>query len=565
MVVELLPDASAEWSTLGIGASVEVLLQPPPASQGSQELQVCGVAGATPLIERPFVSCLVTHAEWNRGFPGVAVGGRLALLDSKTESCTPGRPVVLLRRGGATGDESFVDLVSHARTRVPETGLVVIANDGRSMLPTLMCVGGVVPAVPAVLISECDGDLLWGALESGGCFDVQVTCPGVAEHPDYPKAPRAIAVAPAGDVFYVADIRAHCVWRCRRDESPSVLAGIPGTRAGDAWRSKGMATAVALDHPHDLAISPDGRILYICELYSIRAVDLERGPPELSTVMHTDFGLGGVCSRGSSHLLVAEHSQHRIIEIDLASEPQMPASSSVKHVAGTGEPGPLRSDVPATHARLNNPTKMVVIPTGDLVFIDAGNRALRLVDAATGRIHTLSDAIDAPDGLAVGPCTLTPTGYEFTLLVAEARARQVLQFRVEGRHANTALCHIEWCWSACLGTGDNAEPFCDASSLALSTPVWKPQGLAWLGGSGMLVCDAQRRAVLLAHSVTPWVWRGHVVLLRSLVEQGRANLMSVQKGNEEAGDFESRLHDALLILMRLPDEEFREVLSWLWV
>eukprot|EP00933_Yihiella_yeosuensis_P048325 TRINITY_DN4442_c0_g5_i1.p1 TRINITY_DN4442_c0_g5~~TRINITY_DN4442_c0_g5_i1.p1 ORF type:complete len:145 (-),score=23.86 TRINITY_DN4442_c0_g5_i1:63-497(-) len=104
---------------------------------------------------------------------------------------------------------------------------------------------------------------------------------------------------------------------------------------------------------------------------------------------------------------------------------------------------------------------------------------------------------------------------------------------------------------------------CSASkeirSLALSTPLAKPQGLCWVPGLGLLICDARAGCVYLLHSLTPWIWRSSVILPRALLERGRATL---KKAMEPTDQEQGRLHDALSILVKVPDEEFREILSW---
>ncbi|CAJ1330349.1 unnamed protein product, partial [Effrenium voratum] len=145
------------------------------------------------------------------------------------------------------------------------------------------------------------------------------------------------------------------------------------------------------EYPHDLALAPG--VLYICELYAVRALDITSEPPMLRTVFQSEYGLGGVAVAREG-LVVALHSRHMLALVDNEGREQI--------LAGTGHPGPLLSDAPALQGNLHNPTKVAVLPSQDILFIDAGNRALRLLQRASGTLVTLSGAIDAPDGLALG-------------------------------------------------------------------------------------------------------------------------------------------------------------------
>ncbi|CAJ1362620.1 unnamed protein product, partial [Effrenium voratum] len=119
----------------------------------------------------------------------------------------------------------------------------------------------------------------------------------------------------------------------------------------------------------------------------------------------------------------------------------------------------------------------------------------------------------------------------------------------------------EWNWGTCAGTG-----FCDASCVgdsvwqglgesmqrrrpALETQLRRPQGLCWVPGRGLLICDAGLGVVYLAEGLDAWAWHRDVALPRALVLSGRAELSD-------------QAEEVLKLLVELPDEEFRLVLSW---
>ncbi|CAE7249756.1 SHKBP1 [Symbiodinium sp. KB8] len=413
------------------------------------------------------------------------------------------------------------------------------------------------------------------------------------------RSPRAVAWVKDTGALYVADMSQHCVWGCTPGQVPGIVAGQQGLRGGSAgprWPGDGCdGRMAALEYPHDVALSDDEMTLYVCELYAVRALDLTRQPPTMRTVFQSEYGLGGIAfSTIGQCLVVAVHSGHLLLEVPLnetgneqyfdgASARQMPASFKV--VAGTGQPGPLVSEAPALHAAINNPLKVKVSKTGDIIFLEAGNRALRMLERSTGKLITLSSAVDAPDGLA-----LTPQG---TAFIAEGRSSEVLQFRPSSS--------IEWNWGTCAGTGESASLPLPRHLIPNTAGVWpglgkgqvygpalaaqlaRPQGLCWVPGYGLLICDVQCHAIFLVRRVDPWAWHRAIAVPRALAALGRATLAGVWEAEAPAAKLEEHVdlrrrsgasattmmaqhmnldRQVLLLLLHLPDEEFRRVLSF---
>eukprot|EP00439_Symbiodinium_sp_Y106_P056798 s3758_g7.t14 len=435
------------------------------------------------------------------------------------------------------------------------------------------------------------------------------------------RSPRAVAWAKDTGALYVADMSQHCVWGCIPGQVPRVVAGQQGLRGGSAgpgWPGDGCdGSMAALEYPHDVALSDDEMTLYVCELYAV-------GPlPGQGFGFSAEATNNANCSVRSvgQCLVVAVHSGHLLLEVPLhetgsgqyfdgAGARQMPASFKV--VAGTGQPGPLVSEAPALHAAINNPLKVKVSKTGDIIFLEAGrhhskshipwyllaecldmarNRALRMLERSTGKLITLSSAVDAPDGLA-----LTPQG---TAFIAEGRSSEVLQFRPSAS--------IEWNWGTCAGTGESASLPLPRHLIPNVDGVW-PQGLCWVPGYGLLICDVQCHAIFLVRRLDPWAWHrvismeisqhpgqhcnvgheGAIAVPRALTALGRATLRGVWEAEDgcEASaaakldeHVDLRRHSGastttmmaqhvdpdrqvLLLLLHLPDEEFRRVLSF---
>ena len=162
--------------------------------------------------------------------------------------------------------------------------------------------------------------------------------------------PGGIAVAPSADVYF-ADSNNHVV---RRIDPRNNITTVVGNNAlGPGFSGDfGAATNAQLDTPEGVAIAPDG------------------------------------------DLLVADSQNHRIRRIDKQT-------SVITTVAGTGEAGSAGDDGPALHAALNSPGGVAVAPNGDVYIADTLNYRVRMIDHATGFIHTIAG--DGSAGDDVGP------------------------------------------------------------------------------------------------------------------------------------------------------------------
>ena len=66
-------------------------------------------------------------------------------------------------------------------------------------------------------------------------------------------------------------------------------------------------------------------------------------------------------------------------------------------IAGSGENGYDGDDEPATEAALNNPSAVAAAPNGDIYIADTLNYRVRMIDHATGLIHTIAGDGEAGD------------------------------------------------------------------------------------------------------------------------------------------------------------------------
>jgi GT2 family glycosyltransferase/sugar lactone lactonase YvrE len=166
------------------------------------------------------------------------------------------------------------------------------------------------------------------------------------------NTPGGIVVAANGDIYF-ADSNNNVIDRV--DRRPGVTT-IAGNRTGGFSGDNGPATRAQLDTPDGVAIAPDG------------------------------------------DLIIADSHNNRIRRVDAPTK-------VITTVAGSGETGYDGDDKPATEAALNTPNAVAAAPNGDIYIADTLNNRIRMVDHATGQIHTV-----AGDGQTGGEGQVAITG-----------------------------------------------------------------------------------------------------------------------------------------------------------
>jgi len=163
------------------------------------------------------------------------------------------------------------------------------------------------------------------------------------------NTPGGIVIAPNGDLYF-ADSNNHVIDRVDRR---SAVTTIVGNRTSGFSGDNGPATRAQLDTPDGVAIAPDG------------------------------------------DLIVADSHNNRIRRVDAPTR-------IITTIAGSGETGYDGDEKPATEAALNTPNAVAAAPNGDIYIADTLNNRVRMVDHATGYIHTVAGDGQTGDAGPVG-------------------------------------------------------------------------------------------------------------------------------------------------------------------
>jgi DNA-binding beta-propeller fold protein YncE len=176
--------------------------------------------------------------------------------------------------------------------------------------------------------------------------------------------PGGIAVAPTRDVYF-ADSNNHVI---RRIDARNNISTVVGNNAlGPGFSGDfGPATQAQLHTPNGVAFAPDGDVI------------------------------------------VADSWNNRVRRVDSDT-------GTIATIAGSGEAGFSGDTGPATQAALYMPSAVAVAPNGDIYIADTLNYRVRMIDHATGWIHTIAGrgpALDEPlgdGGLAVNAVLNMPS------------------------------------------------------------------------------------------------------------------------------------------------------------
>ena len=207
----------------------------------------------------------------------------------------------------------------------------------------------------------------------------------------------------AGDVYF-ADSNNHVIRRIDPNNVITTVAGNHDLGAGFSG-DFGPARQAQLDTPDGVALAPDGDLLVADSRNNrVRRVDRETG------VIQTVAGSGDAAFDGddrpatqaalftpsavavapSGDIYIADTLNYRVRMIDHAT-------GFVHTVAGDGKPGGQGDDEsgvgdggPAVRAHINMPSDVAISPTGDIYIADMHHQRVRRVDAKTRVITTVA-------------------------------------------------------------------------------------------------------------------------------------------------------------------------------
>ena len=310
---------------------------------------------------------------------------------------------------------------------------------------------------------------------------------GVLEFPG-----KVLADPKAGRLF-IADTNHHRVLVADPDGKVSDVIG-----DGKIGRKDGPYAAAMFHQPYGMALSPDGKTLYVAdsENHAVRAVDLEaktvttiagtgqqtyeRNPqgPGKQTALSTPWDLTLVGPR----LYIAMAGTHQIWVMDLAKD-------EVTLHAGTGRESAI--DNPHQGATFSQPSGLALSADGSKMYVaDSESSTIRVVDTdPNGRTGSVAGSNDLfgfglKDGVGGGALFQHPLGVAVygpdTLFVADSFNNVIRKIDLKTQKVET--------W---LGTG-KADP---GEATAEKIGFYEPGGLS-IAGDTLYVADTNHHRIV---------------------------------------------------------------------
>jgi DNA-binding beta-propeller fold protein YncE len=212
--------------------------------------------------------------------------------------------------------------------------------------------------------------------------------------------PGGIAVAPTGDVYF-ADSNNQVIRRIDPRNNITTVAGnnALGTGFSGDFLS---ATEAQLDTPDGVAIAPDGDLI-VADSHNDRIRRIDKQTATIMTIAGTGNNAydgddkrateaslnnpGGVAAAINGDIYIADTLNYRVRMIDHAT-------GFIHTIAGDGQPGEDGESVgdggPAVSAHLNMPSDVAIAPNGDIYIADMHHQRVRRVDARTRLITTVA-------------------------------------------------------------------------------------------------------------------------------------------------------------------------------
>ncbi len=251
--------------------------------------------------------------------------------------------------------------------------------------------------------------------------------------------PNSLAISPDGRSVYATSLRSDAVAVFRRDRSTGALAQVPGATGCVAGAAiPGCASGRALDGPDVVAVSPDGKNVYVGSFAGDAVATFARdgasgkltqpagaggcvaagGANGCATGLALDAPEGlAICGDGASVYVATAASDALLV---LERDPSTGALTQATDGSGCIVDSPLAGCT--TGVQLAGANAVAVSPDGDDVYVTSllSDSVTSFTRATTGRLTqqagtaacalsvlavggSLGRALDAPAGLAVAP------------------------------------------------------------------------------------------------------------------------------------------------------------------
>lgn len=207
--------------------------------------------------------------------------------------------------------------------------------------------------------------------------------------------PHELRFDTAGNL-YVVDMTNNAVRKI--DMKSGVITTIAGNGKPGYAGDGGPARESQLKQPHSIQFGPDGS-LYICDIgnHVIRRVDMKSGvistfagvgrpgpTPDGSTIAGTPLnGPRSLDFDKAGNLWLCTREGNQVFKFDLAT-------GNIHHIAGTGKKGLTGNGGPAKEATLSGPKGIAIDGAGNAWLADCESHTIRMVEAATGKIHLIA-------------------------------------------------------------------------------------------------------------------------------------------------------------------------------
>ncbi|KAK3285925.1 hypothetical protein CYMTET_6486 [Cymbomonas tetramitiformis] len=336
-------------------------------------------------------------------------------------------------------------------------------------------------------------------------------------------SPYGVAVSSSGTTVYVGEAYKN------RIRAVDITTGSISTVAGGSRGfQNGAASSARFSWPYGVAVSPDGKKLYVADSGNdcIRSVQLQTGM--VSTIAGSgtrgyqdgsassarfSWPYGVAVSPDGTKLYVADSGNNRVRSVDLAT-------GEVKTLAGMGTAG--YQDGPAGKARFYGPRGVVVSPDGGRVYVaDYSNFRVRAIDLSVGTVFTLFGGGDSGQFYRPAGVAVTPDGTR--VLAADSANSRVRTVDVQPALSPT----VEFAAAPTPGTTAPVPP--SAPMQNQSAPVAQPG--YWEGRDDALDINPFKRQDHYAELDPEEVkWRRILILVIVLVILGLFAVVSVVAG-----------------------------------